>query len=264
MSWAAVFKEMGKFMITIDPEWKFGGTPKELLAIVGIFSNRNPDIWIRPSHKVDGTARIDFKNSEPFCQGWAIAQSRPAGTFIALYASKSREWAYLEPVWEKFVSEAHRQGWYLEKANETELDRPRQGTNAKIRLNHTSGLIQPGEFEGNENLHLAAKSADAANELLAGLMQNRSTTVNAVEDTPLTNTQSVYLRHLRDKLVELFNEGDLRNLCFDLNIPYDFLSGQGTGDKARELVDYCRRHNRLTELLEHCRELRPRVDWDNL
>ena len=53
---------------------------------------------------------------------------------------------------------------------------------------------------------------------------------------------------LRDILVTYFNDGELRDLCFDLGIDYENLGGEGKAGKARELVAYCVRHNRLTDL----------------
>jgi hypothetical protein len=69
---------------------------------------------------------------------------------------------------------------------------------------------------------------------------------------------------LRLILVEHFNDGELRDICFDLTINYDGLPGQGTGDKARELIDYAWRYRRIHELVAHCRRLRPHADWQDV
>jgi len=69
---------------------------------------------------------------------------------------------------------------------------------------------------------------------------------------------------LRQLLVTLFNESELRDLCFDMHIDYESLAGQAKGDRARELVAYARRHNRTDELVAHCRRLRPHADWQNV
>lgn len=67
---------------------------------------------------------------------------------------------------------------------------------------------------------------------------------------------------LRDHLCEHFNSSELNNLCFDLNIKYDSIAGNTIEEKARELIDYCTRYGRIYDLLNHCRELRPHVDWN--
>jgi hypothetical protein len=46
-------------------------------------------------------------------------------------------------------------------------------------------------------------------------------------------------------------------LCFDLHIDYESLSGHNKADKARELIAFCLRHNRIAELLQKCAELHP-------
>lgn len=66
---------------------------------------------------------------------------------------------------------------------------------------------------------------------------------------------------LRQILREYFNDGELRDLCSDLRIDYESLPGQGKDDRARELVDYARRHGRTGELVAECRRLRPKADW---
>jgi hypothetical protein len=62
---------------------------------------------------------------------------------------------------------------------------------------------------------------------------------------------------LRDILVTNFNDGELRDLCFDLGVEYENLGGEGKSGKARELVAYCQRRERLPDLEAACRRLRP-------
>jgi effector-associated domain 7 (EAD7)-containing protein len=84
---------------------------------------------------------------------------------------------------------------------------------------------------------------------------------NPVEQT---SQEQVIAAVLRQILAKYFNESELRDLCFDLNIDYESLPGQGKGDKARELADYSRRRRRTTEVLLHCRRMRPEIDWQHL
>lgn len=67
--------------------------------------------------------------------------------------------------------------------------------------------------------------------------------------------------HYRRLLLDYFNDDDLRNLCFELNIDYDVLPGDGKDAKVRELVQYCERHQRMAELREAGRRARPQLDW---
>jgi len=62
---------------------------------------------------------------------------------------------------------------------------------------------------------------------------------------------------LLEILIARFNDSELRALCFDLNIDYENLRGQGKADKAMELVTYCERHDRVSALSQALRNLRP-------
>jgi nucleoside phosphorylase len=69
---------------------------------------------------------------------------------------------------------------------------------------------------------------------------------------------------LRRLLIAIFNDGELRDLCFDLGIDYEDLPGQAKGDKARELVAYASRRGRMDELISQARSLRPNADWQSV
>jgi hypothetical protein len=69
------------------------------------------------------------------------------------------------------------------------------------------------------------------------------------------------LAQLRDLMAAAFNDNDVRDLCFDLNIPYEDLGGEGRTAKARGLIAYCQSRNLLNALVARCRELRPNTEW---
>ncbi|HUX75374.1 MAG TPA: response regulator [Anaerolineae bacterium] len=60
---------------------------------------------------------------------------------------------------------------------------------------------------------------------------------------------------LRRTLEEKFDLEEIQDLCFDLDIDFDALPGEGK--KARELIAYCRRRDRLKKLATRIAELRP-------
>jgi tetratricopeptide (TPR) repeat protein len=68
-----------------------------------------------------------------------------------------------------------------------------------------------------------------------------------------------HLTQLRRILTERFDEGELRTLCFDLDVDYDSLPGDGKADKARELVAYLERRDRVSELIETGKRQRPDI-----
>lgn len=65
------------------------------------------------------------------------------------------------------------------------------------------------------------------------------------------------LKILRDCIVNHFDDGELRNMCFSLGVNYDSLLDGGIDDKARELVLYMNRLGRCSELIDYCRTHRP-------
>ncbi len=69
---------------------------------------------------------------------------------------------------------------------------------------------------------------------------------------------------LRRILARYFNAGELRTLCFDLGIDYDDLPGEGKTDKARGLVSYLERRDRIPELIKLGKQVRPNAPWDEV
>ena len=66
---------------------------------------------------------------------------------------------------------------------------------------------------------------------------------------------------LLTKLKANFNDSELREICLELEINYEDLSGTSRADKARELILYLERRQRLSELVEICHRLRPNTIW---
>jgi DNA-binding NtrC family response regulator len=69
------------------------------------------------------------------------------------------------------------------------------------------------------------------------------------------------LTRLLQMLSERFDEGELKSLCFHLEVGYDDLPAQGKANKARELVQYLERRGRIYDLIKKGEELRPDVPW---
>ena len=72
------------------------------------------------------------------------------------------------------------------------------------------------------------------------------------------------LARLRRTLVERLDEGDLRDLCFDLGTDYNDLPGETRADRARELILYFMRRNRLPKLIRTIEENRPDIDLSDI
>jgi len=72
--------------------------------------------------------------------------------------------------------------------------------------------------------------------------------------------QRQYLIRLYQILDTRFSDDELKTLCFHLDgVDYDQLRG----DKARELVSYLERHERIPELVKLGKELRDDIHWED-
>lgn len=95
----------------------------------------------------------------------------------------------------------------------------------------------------------------------ASVLCYRHFSFNAGTATHATRTKADPMNpiELRNFITTTFNDNELRDLCFDLKIPYEDLGGEGRSAKARELVAYCQRRDRLAELEATCLRLRSDV-----
>lgn len=79
-------------------------------------------------------------------------------------------------------------------------------------------------------------------------------------ETPSNNGEyDIDPRKLLKALRTLFNDSELRDLCFEVSVDYDALLGSGKNDKSRELILYFSRRHRLNYLITVFREFRPEV-----
>ena len=69
------------------------------------------------------------------------------------------------------------------------------------------------------------------------------------------------LGDLRRQIASFFNREEVKNLCQDLTISYENLGGEGHEAVLRELIAYCERYGRISDLLDYCRQERPNASW---
>ena len=77
------------------------------------------------------------------------------------------------------------------------------------------------------------------------------------EERPLPSAAQVDRTELRNILTTRFSIEELRNLCQDLGIDYEDLTGEGKLGKARELVEYCVRRGRIEDLWTKISQAKP-------
>jgi DNA-binding NarL/FixJ family response regulator len=77
-------------------------------------------------------------------------------------------------------------------------------------------------------------------------------------------TERQYHSRLLQILVNRFDKSELRMLCFHLGIDYaDSLPGESKEDKAQDLIGYLERRDRILELVQAGKQLRPDIAWDD-
>ncbi len=125
-----------------------------------------------------------------------------------------------------------------------------------------TALEQRGWEKAIEQFKQCAGYLDADKLLLQAQKQKESAqkTNGELEQTNSKGSQmSNELTRLRQILVDHFDEEELKTLCFDLKIDYESLTGKGKAGKARDLVSYCKRYGRITDLEARVRKLRPHL-----
>jgi hypothetical protein len=112
---------------------------------------------------------------------------------------------------------------------------------------------------------------DTNNAAIAAMIRNVRRVIELERERAalLASKTSHELALEQERLVELrkildkhFSEDELRTLCFDLKVTYDDLPSEQKSGKARELVAYLERHNRIADLIEVGKKQRPNLPWD--
>ncbi len=83
-------------------------------------------------------------------------------------------------------------------------------------------------------------------------------------EPPAEAFTAVYLAQLRKQMLQAFNEDELIDLCFALDIEYENLSGANKMSKARELIRYMDRRGRVKALVTLCAIERPHLNWHEI
>jgi len=92
---------------------------------------------------------------------------------------------------------------------------------------------------------------------------NLHRTVMAQVSTPASNSSGLPSPTLiRDEVIRLYDDGELRTLCMDLGIDYEDLAGDRKSGKAQDLVAYMQRQERLSELVNTIKRQRPHAKWE--
>jgi len=80
----------------------------------------------------------------------------------------------------------------------------------------------------------------------------------------VTISSANYLAQLHALLDRAFDLEELRTLCFELNVDYDSLRGEGKSARIRELLLALGRSGRLSQLITQAQTERPHLDWPDV
>jgi len=140
----------------------------------------------------------------------------------------------------------------------------------RLRAAHAIEAAAATRFQLEKQIEQAQSELDAVDqqldELEAELERAGSTEPgqDARPPAPALEERALdreYLSRLRQTLTARFDSGELRTLCFDLGVDYDDLPGAGKASKAREMVSYFARRDRIPDLVSVGEQMRPDIPW---
>ncbi len=80
----------------------------------------------------------------------------------------------------------------------------------------------------------------------------------------MATDQSAFLTELHNLLNRYFSLEEIRTICFNLTVDYDSIPGEGKSAKTRELILGLSRVDRLPQLVNMVREMRPNAPWPSV
>lgn len=104
---------------------------------------------------------------------------------------------------------------------------------------------------------LIKKAADAINRTKAADTRHSEIEATVAQNAGL----QAYLDVVLELLNERFGEEELKEFCFNLGVDYENLAAAGKVNKARELIQFMRHRDRLTDMVLVGRSKRPDIPW---
>lgn len=123
----------------------------------------------------------------------------------------------------------------------------------KVPIPHHKGIVVDYQY-------LLDLEAMGEKSLIPPGLRARVEVRSLLEGVDLTKTQREAVR-LRQILVDKFSWEELRTLCYDLAVDFDSLDSDTTLGKARELIAFLERRDRLEDVIWVGRQLRPDITW---
>lgn len=156
----------------------------------------------------------------------------------------------------------------------THLSREIQGIFSKIAQSGALGSLPPLPEKTYSILHRQAIiEGEKQSPRLSVGWQNFLHQINLQATEKLTSeenkketstVESMDLPHLRSLISDSFNESELKDLCFELGLDYETISGDEKLSKIRELIMQMNRVGRVEELVQTCADKRPHLSWPGI
>lgn len=102
----------------------------------------------------------------------------------------------------------------------------------------------------------AERERDEVKKRIAEVEQELKQPDAPPQPVSVSDQVSLTLPQIRDRIVAEFSLEELADLCFNLGVDYESLPGESKPAKARELVSYMQRRNRLPDLVNKINDLR--------
>jgi S1-C subfamily serine protease len=231
----------------------------------GVLRGRQADGWLQ----IEDTKETGYLIAPGFSGGpvWDDDLDGVVGMIVAADTSEMVKAAFLIPAdvlakaWPDVIRTYHKWPASAQAAGEP----PRGGQPGGVTIGDVTGGIHgsiiAGEgvsnvtvpFDGQPSLVDRAQAIDKRGGVQTGDAVSREGV-----------SERIHLTKLRQILVNRFDEGELRTLCFDLGVDYDSLPGAGKADKAREVVAYLERREQLYELVKVGRQHRSDIPWGDV
>lgn len=146
------------------------------------------------------------------------------------------------------------QGWanseYDRMAN---VDREFKGKTLLYPVRHKVTQQDVGRY--SSELALRARASTDQLDLLVGELVEL-VKGDVIYDPPGPQSKDKPAMGLYQVLSDYFNQGELADLAFEMNIDFEEIGGENKSGKARELIGYCQRRGRLEELIDRVQSRR--------
>lgn len=153
------------------------------------------------------------------------------------------------------------QGWANSEYDRmAHVDREFKGKTLLYPVRHQVTQQDVGRY--SSELALRARASTEQLDLLVGELVEmaKGEVSESVYSQSIAQQKAIQLDKpamgLYQVLTDYFNQGELADLAFEMDIDFEEIAGENKSGKAREFIGYCQRRGRLEELMERVQSRR--------